>query len=112
MKWVIVFANLVLSLFLGGVLTNYIQVALVQFIFPVLCIIITLFATNSLLWAPLLAFLSGTLFTLSYSLSSYDEFKLYSSISSFFYDTGFISGFFTFLIIVTIKSRKKDYTWL
>jgi hypothetical protein len=109
---ILVISNLLLSIFLGGFLTIYVQDALVQLIFPVICIILTLITTRSLVWAPLLAFLSGQLFTISYSLSSFNEIILHSSLINFFYNAGFISAFSTFLIILTQKSRKKEYTWL
>ena len=106
---ILVILDLLAAIYMGGFLTHSWEIAIVDFLFPIINLLLVLLGTRSMLWAPTLVFLSGVVFTVSYSLSFYNEFIIYNHFMDIFYDFAFPSALLTLVITFVIDTyRKKE----
>jgi hypothetical protein len=102
--YVPIILNFFIAIYMGGFLTHSWEIIIVSFLFPLINILLVLLGTRNMLWAPTLVFLSGAAFTVSYSLSFYNEFIIYNHFMDIFYDFAFPSAFLTFVITFIINT--------
>lgn len=106
---VLVIINFLLSILLGSVLSSFIEAFLVQLLIkPIVNIVMALLATRSPLWAPIIVYISGLLYTVSYSLYNSGKFIVYKRISDVFTDLTFISAMITLIITLGIYFSRKE----
>lgn len=104
----LIIINFILSISLGSFLSSVVQVAIIQLVIePIISIGLALLATRSPIFAPIIVYVSGLLFTISYSLYNYGKFSTYKGLADIFTDLAFITAIITLIVTSIVYYSKK-----